>query len=107
MSMDGTALPEGLLQAVKNNLDITWDDPDGDKKLSGIIMRGIRYLDTTAGMPLSYIVEDKPRELLMEYCRYVRSNALDEFQTNYLHELLTLQIQAEVGTYDSEESADS
>ncbi|MVB11176.1 hypothetical protein CAFE_18840 [Caprobacter fermentans] len=100
------ALPDGLLDAVKNNLDITWDDPGGDTKLSGIIMRGIKYLDTSAGMALDYTAEDKPRELLMEYCRYARSNALDEFQTNYLHELLTLQIQAEVGAYDPEESTD-
>lgn len=98
------ALPDGLLDAVKNNLDITWDDPGGDTKLSGIIARGIKYLDTSAGMTLDYTAEDKPRELLMEYCRYARSNALDEFQTNYLHELLTLQIQAEVGAYDTEES---
>ncbi|MDF1495222.1 hypothetical protein [Caproiciproducens sp. CPB-2] len=100
------ALPDGLLDAVKNNLDITWDDPGGDTKLSGIIARGIKYLDTSAGMVLDYTAEDKPRELLMEYCRYARSNALDEFQTNYLHELLTLQIQAEVGAYDTEESTD-
>jgi hypothetical protein len=101
------ALPDGLLEAVKNSLDITWNDPDGDKKLSGIISRGMKYLDTAAGMELDYAVEDKPRELLMEYCRYARSNALDEFQGNYLHELLTLQIQAEVGAYDTEESTDA
>lgn len=98
------ALPSGLLDAVKNDLDITWADDAGDEKLSGIIARGIKYLDWTAGKTLDYTVEDKPRELLMEYCRYARSNALDEFQTNYLHELLTLQIQAEVGAYDTEES---
>lgn len=100
------ALPEGLLDAVKNNLDITWTDDAGDAKLTGIITRGMKYLNTAAGRTLDYTAEDKPRELLMEYCRYVRSNALDEFQTNYLHELLTLQIQAEVGTYDPEASTD-
>lgn len=86
------ALPEGLLEAVRNYLDITWEDAAGDGKLSGIIARGIKYLDKTAGEELDYTVEDKPRELLMDYCRYARSNALDEFQQNYLHELLSLQI---------------
>jgi hypothetical protein len=100
-------LPEGLLEAVRDYLDITWEDAAGDEKLSGIISRGMKYLDTAAGMELDYAVEDKPRELLMEYCRYARSNALDEFQGNYLHELLTLQIQAEVGAYDTEESTDT
>lgn len=93
-------LPDGLLDAVKNYLDITWDDPGSDIKLSGIIARGMRYLDKAAGAELDYAADDKPRELLMDYCRYVRSNALDEFQRNYLHELLSLQIETAVSADD-------
>src|SRR5665647_3422059 len=93
-------LPEGLLEAVRNYLDITWTgDTAGDEKLSGIIARGIKYIDSLAGAAMDYSIEDKPRELLLDYCRYVRSNALDEFQTNYLHELLSLQISEEVKAY--------
>lgn len=93
------SLPAGLLEAVKNYLDITWDDPDGDKKLAGIIARGIKYINSVAGAELDYTVEDKPRELLFDYCRYVRSNALNEFAINYQHELLSLQIAQEVKDY--------
>ena len=96
------ALPDGLLDAVRNYLDVTWTDYAGDEKLSGIIARGMKYLNSVAGAELDYTVEDKPRELLMDYCRYVRSSALDEFQTNYLPELLTLQIQKEVADYAQE-----
>ena len=92
-------LPNGLLNAVRNYLDITWNDADGDTKLTGIISRGIKYIDSVAGTELDYTIEDKPRELLFDYCRYVRSNALDEFQTNYLPELLSLQIMEEVKAY--------
>lgn len=100
-------LPEGLLDAVKNYLDITWEDPEGDQKLSGIIARGMQYLNTVAGTELDYTEEGKPRELLFDYCRYVRSGALDEFAINYQHELLSLQIQQEVKAYaqQQEESA--
>lgn len=100
------ALPIGLLDAVRNYLDITWSDDAGDEKLSGIVARGMKYLDGVAGESLDYMVEDKPRELLMDYCRYVRSNALDEFQQNYLPELLTLQNQKEVARYVAEQAAD-
>ena len=100
------ALPDGLLDSVKNYLDITWNDPEGEKKLSGIIMRGISYLDRIAGAELDYTTEDKPRELLFDYVRYVRSNALDEFQKNYLHEIIALQISEEVAAFDKEQSAD-
>lgn len=98
------ALPDGLLEAIKNYLDITWDDSAGDEKLSGIIARGIKYIDNIAGSEMDYTSEDKPRELLFDYCRYVRSNALEEFQKNYLHELLTLQIAQEVAIYEAENS---
>lgn len=94
------ALPEGLLGAVKNYLDITWNDPAGDEKLSGIIARGIKYINSAVGAEMDYTLEEKPRELLFDYCRYVRSNALNEFQENYLHELLSLQIAQEVATYE-------
>lgn len=100
------ALPIGLLDAVRNYLDITWNDDAGDEKLSGIVARGMKYLDSVAGESLDYMVEDKPRELLMDYCRYVRSNALDEFQQNYLHELLDLQQKREVARYVAEQAAD-
>ena len=100
------ALPIGLLDAVRNYLDITWNDDAGDEKLSGIVARGMKYLDGVAGESLDYMTEDKPRELLMDYCRYVRSNALDEFQQNYLPELLTLQNQKEVARYVAEQATD-
>jgi len=95
-----------LLIAVRNYLDITWVDPPGDTKLSGIIARGMKYIDSAAGAAQDYTVEDKPRELLFDYCRYIRSNALNEFQTNYLPELLSLQIAQEVAAYEAAEAAD-
>lgn len=98
-------LPEGLLEAARNYLDITWDDVAGDEKLTGIIARGIKYIDGIAGSAMDYTVEDKPRELLFDYCRYARSNALNEFQKNYLHELLTLQITQEVAAYEQANSS--
>ncbi|MDY0235066.1 MAG: hypothetical protein RBR71_03520 [Gudongella sp.] len=93
-------LTEGLLADVKNYLDITWTDTDTDSKLTGIITRGIKYIDRIAGVEQDYTEEDKPRELLLDYCRYVRSNALDQFKINYLHEILSLQMDKEVEQYE-------
>ena len=95
-----------LLADVKNYLDITWEDNAGDLKLSGIIARGIKYINNVAGVELDYSTEDKPRELLFDYVRYVRANALDEFQGNYQHELLSLQISQEVKAYAKSQGTD-
>lgn len=100
------AIPAGLLEAVRNYLDISWSDDAGDLKLSGIILRGMKYIDRVAGEPQDYAAEDKPRELLMDYVRYVRSNALDEFQTNYLPELIALQNSVEVMAYLASQDTD-
>ena len=96
------ALPEGLLDKVKNYLDINWESTEMETKLTGIAERGIKYIDDIAGSNMDYTAEDKPLELLLDYCRYVRSNALEVFQKNYLHELLILQINQEVATYEAE-----
>jgi len=88
-----------LLAAVRNYLDITWADVGTDTKLSGIIKRGMAYLDLKTGATLDYLPEDLPRQLLLDYCLYARSNALDEFETNYLSMLLSLQQREEVAAY--------
>jgi hypothetical protein len=95
------ALPDGLLDSVKNYLDITWQDNATDTKITGIIERGIKYINGVTGAEMDYTTEDKPKELLLDYCRYVRSNALNEFQNNYLHELLTLQMKQEVADFEN------
>ncbi|NDL68851.1 hypothetical protein [Anaerotalea alkaliphila] len=93
-----------LLADVRNYLDITWEDDAGDLKLSGIIDRGVNYIDGIAGSAQDYQLEDKARELLFDYCRYARSNALEDFQKNFLHELLALQISKEVEAYEAAET---
>jgi len=92
-------LPLELLEPVRNYLDVTWVDIETDVKLTGIIARGMSRLDNLAGVPLDYSIEDLPRALLMDYCFYARSNALDEFEQNYLSMLLSLQMREEVRAY--------
>lgn len=99
-------LPDGLLEDVKNYLDITWTDDASDTKLTGIIERGIKYVDNIAGASMDYTIDDKPRELLFDYCRYVRSNALNEYQINNRHELLSLQLNVKASMEEDNEETD-
>lgn len=81
-----------LLSEVRNYLDITWPDAEGDAKLTGIIERGKRYLNSVAGAELNYDEPNDAQGLLFNYCRYERSNALHEFQRDYQHELVALYL---------------
>ena len=82
----------GLLEDVKNYLDITYEDPDGDMKLCGIIQRGEAYLDKVAGKTQDYEKEGLPRALLLNYCRYARNNVIELFKENFQSELVTLRM---------------
>lgn len=101
------AQSDRLLRDVRMYLGITWDDIAGDINLSGIIARGKAYLNGIAGATLDYTADDAPRALLMDYCRYVRSNALDDFAKNYMHELLALQNRTEAERYAAEQANQS
>ena len=72
-------LPEGLLDDVKNYLNITWDDEATDQKIGGLIASGMVYLDA----------------------RYARDSALDVFESNYLSMLLGMQNEKAVKNYEA------
>lgn len=88
-----------LLAAARSYNDITWEDPEGDAKLSGILQRGMARLNARAGVPLDYREGTTARELLLEYTRYVRADDLKNFELDYLPDLLNLHIDGEVAQY--------
>lgn len=86
-----------LLADIKNYLNITWEDPATDQKITGIIEDGIIYLDLKRGAPADYTVPGLPRTLLKDYARYARDSALDVFENNYQALILGMRHQREVG----------
>ena len=88
-----------LLDDVKNYLDITFVDEVFDRKLTGIIERGASYLSEIAGADLSFIEEQRERQLLMDYCRYANANCIEDFEKNFRSELVILRISKGVEDY--------
>jgi len=82
---------KALLEDVKCYLHITWEDENTNKNLTGMIKRGVAYLQDVAGVPfLDFIEEDIERSLLLDYCRYANSQALEMFEKNFQSDLLSL-----------------
>ena len=96
------SLPQGLLEDVKNYLNITWDDAATDAKVSGLIAAGMVYLNAKYGEDADYTADGMPRTLLMEYVRYARDSALDVFENNFQALLLGMQNGRLVNVYDLE-----
>lgn len=81
-----------LFDDVKNYLDITWEMDTGEKqKLSGIIERGKAYLTGKIG-ECDFESNTPEKELLMNYCMYVRAGRLSDFIQNYRPEIISLQM---------------
>jgi hypothetical protein len=95
-------MPEGLLNDIKSYLHITWEDFETDINLTGIINRGMARLQDIAGVSLDFSVEDLPRSLLFDYCRYANSHALEMFEKNFVSELMSLHIKSQVSAMGSE-----
>lgn len=88
-----------MLGAVRNYLDITYEDEETERKLAGIMERGKTYLNNVAGTELDYEEENGSRALLFDYCRYARNNALELFEENFKTELISLRIGVQVEDY--------
>lgn len=82
---------ETILNDVRNYLDITYEDEETDRKLTGIMKRGMTYLNGIAGKELDFQEEGNPRALLFDYCRYARNNVSELFEGNFRTELIALR----------------
>lgn len=99
-------ISSGLLDDVKNYLDVTWSDEATDRKYLGFIASGMAYLDRRAGETLDYTTEGGDgRTLLLEYVRYARDGAMDVFENNYLHLLLDMQTDRRLRAYGATQTA--
>lgn len=87
-----------LLNDIKNYLDITWDDSQGEKKLEGIIKRGMAAISGKIE-ECNFYEETQERALLFDYVMYARAGEVPQFWANYREEILSLQITRKVDTY--------
>lgn len=82
---------ETLLQQVKRKLNITWSDTDTDNRVSDIIAQAetvmlhkIGITDTAFDFSESGIVN----VLFLAYCLYLYNHCENEFENNYLSDIL-------------------
>lgn len=100
-------LPDGLLQIVKNRLDITWSDTANDNKMTLMIENGISELDFLSGVSNDYMQAGKAQSLLFDYVMYGLANCLDDFKTNYRSEIIAFINQAKVNAYVASKANES
>lgn len=83
-----------LLIDIKDYLNITWEDERTSKNLVGIMKRGMKRLENIAGVSsIDFTEEGSAKELLLDYCRYANSHALEMFENNFIGELQSLHFE--------------
>lgn len=82
-----------LLPELRRYLAITWQDGETDQSLTEYLQRGMAYLCDRIGAPdLDFQTEGMIKALLLDYCRYARSQALEMFAHNFRTEILSMRL---------------
>lgn len=96
-----------LLPDLKNYLNITWEDTSTDNKIWEMAQSGMAYINGKAGQDCDFLNPGRARTLLLDYVRYMRDDALDIFEANYLHLILDLQNFMAVQQYEQSQTANA
>lgn len=82
-----------LTDKVKRKLDITWSDEDTDARVADIIDTAIPTMVHKLGLPEGYTFEEAGPELnlFLAWCLYEWNHAADEFDGNYLGEIIQVR----------------
>lgn len=94
-----------LLNEVKAYLKITWDEEDIE--INSLIKRGIGYLSNLAGTTPDFNEDGLPKQLLLDFCRYVRNNSFEYFQENFKSDLTMFIFNEAIRTMPEEGETDA
>ena len=87
-----------LLDLVLNELDITFNDEKLKNKIGCIMDRGVAYLEDKFGATVDFIKDKIAMELLFSYCRYGRSNAIEQFEHDFKSNLTAFALRGAMET---------
>ena len=82
-----------LTALVKRKLDITWSDADTDARVADIIDAAEPTMRHKLGLPedFDFAAVGQERSLFLSYCLYEWNQAANEFDANYLNDILQVR----------------
>ncbi|WP_289285709.1 hypothetical protein [Parablautia intestinalis] len=87
---------EILLEDILNELDMTFADKGIKKKIQDIMQQGRGRLEELKGGEIDFAKEMTARTLLFSFCRYGRSNAIEQFEHDFSSQLTFFALNAAV-----------
>lgn len=92
-----------LLIALKDKLNITWLEEETERKLERILASAETTLNRKLGATIDYTSPGQEQELFLNYCMYAYNNCINEFDDNYLNEIMQIRQYYEVIDYNETE----
>lgn len=89
-------MEEILLQLLRNELYITWEDDETNMKLERIILNAIQTMNYKLGATIDYSADGIEQNLFINYCVYVYNGCANEFDVNYFNEIMQVRYKYEV-----------
>lgn len=97
---------EILLKDILNDLDITFDDDATKKKIRDYMQQGRARLEGLKGGTIDFTKEMTARTLLFSFCRYGRSNAIEQFEHDFSCQLTLYALNEAVANVPESGAAD-
>lgn len=89
-------MEEILLQLLRNELTITWEDDETNMRLERIILNAIPTMNYKLGATIDYSADGMEQNLFINYCVYVYNGCANEFDVNYFNEIMQVRYKYEV-----------
>lgn len=87
---------DSLIELLRNELYITWEDDETEIKLQRIVKNGIKAMDYKLGGNINYNEAGLEQELLIAYCVYIYNGCGNEFDEAYQNDIMILRHKYEV-----------
>ena len=88
-----------LIELLRNELYITWEDDETEVKLQRIVKNGNKARDYKLGGNINYNEAGLEQELLLAYCVYAYNGCLNEFDEAYQNNIMQIRHKYEVQQY--------
>lgn len=98
------AADEILLEDILNEIDVTFDDKATKKKIWEHMQQGRARLEELKGAAIDFEKEMTARMLLFSFCRYGRSNAIEQFEHDFSSQLTSFALNEAVANLPKKES---
>ncbi len=96
-----------LLKDILNELDITFKDRATKKKIRDLMHQGRGRLEQLKGAEIDFATEMTARTLLFAFCRYGRSNAVEQFEHDFSCQLTSFALESAVKSIQESGESDA